>query len=50
MKGAAIFIKKLEISTIPDLKDDFKLKLAQMTSSSEISEKLKVSELVSMLY
>ena len=45
MKGVAIFTKKLEILSIPDSRDVLKLKLARMTSYSEISERIKASEL-----
>ena len=48
--GDAVFMKKLETLSIPDPKDVLKLWLALMTSSSEISEKVKVSELELILY
>ena len=35
MKGAAVFMKKLEILSIPDLKDVLKQRIARITSSSE---------------
>ena len=38
MKGAAVFMKKLEILSIPDPKDVLKQRIAQMTSSSECLE------------
>jgi len=40
MKGVPAFMKKLEILSIPDLKDVLKLRRACMTSSSEVSEKV----------
>ena len=50
MKGAVVFMKKLEILSIPDPKDVLKLRLARTISSSVISEKVKVSDLVLILY
>ena len=48
--GGRSFMKKLEILSIPDSKDVVKLCIAQMTSSSKISEKVKVPELELILY
>ena len=48
--GDAVFMKKLETLSIPDPKDVLNPWLALMTSSSEISEKVKVSELELILY
>ena len=50
MKGAAAFMKKLDILSMPDPKDVSKLRQARKTSSSEISEKMNVSELKLILY
>ena len=48
--GAHSFLKKLEISSIPDPKEVLKLWLVRITSSSEISDKVKVSEVELILY
>ena len=50
MEGAAVFMKKLEILSIHDPEDVLKLRLARTMSSSVISEKVKVSDLVLILY
>ena len=50
LKGAAGFMKKLEILSIPEPKDVLKLRLARTISSSVISEKEKVSDPVLLLY
>ena len=50
MTGAADFMKKLEILSIPDPKDVLQLRLACMISYSIISEKVKVSDLVLISY
>ena len=50
MTGVAVFMKKLEILSIPGPRDVLKLRLTRMISSSVISEKGKVSELVLIFY
>ena len=43
-------MRKLKILSIPDPKDILKLRIACMISSSVNSEKVKVSDLVLLLY
>ena len=50
MEGAAVVMKKLEILSIHDPEDVLNLRLARTMSSSVISEKVKVSDLVLILY
>ena len=50
MKGEVVFMKKLEMLSIPDPKDVLKLRLARTISSSVISGKVKVYDLVLILY